>query len=379
MESKTKLWTKDYVFLLIGSIFLYVGFMVFMPTLPTQIIKLGGSQVEASLAVGVFSVVALLMRSISGSWNDRFGSKVLILIGFLILIATTASFYVSTVVLALLAVRFVQGAGWGISTTSIATGVSAIVPPNRTGEGIGFYGLTTALGMSLAPVVAILIMNYFSFNTLITFALVILVATFLLLSQVRIKQEKVKKSGKMKLFEKTALLPAFLCLLMAIPLGGIQTFMMVYGTEIHVENTWIYFLGQAITILLSRLFAGRLYDTKGHFVVVVPGVCAMILGILLLSFATGAWMLFLAALAFGLGYGMTQPALQALTVDRAAPENKGAANGTFLSGMDIGMAIGSFGLSIVATYSNYAIMYRSAILALLVFLVIYFFAFRKTK
>lgn len=196
MESKTKLWTKDYIFLLIGSIFLYVGFMVFMPTLPTQIIKLGGSQVEASLAVGVFSVVALLMRSISGSWNDRFDSKMLILIGFLILIATTASFYISTVVLALLAVRFIQGAGWGISTTSIATGVSAIVPPNRTGEGIGFYGLTTALGMSLAPVVAILIMNYFSFNTLITFALVILVGTFLLLSQVRIKQEKVKKPGK---------------------------------------------------------------------------------------------------------------------------------------------------------------------------------------
>ncbi|EUJ26176.1 Major facilitator family transporter [Listeria floridensis FSL S10-1187] len=192
MEERTKLWTKDYVFLLIGSIFLYVGFMVFMPTLPTRIIELGGSQVEASLAVGMFSVVALLMRSVSGSWNDRFGSKILILIGFLILIVTTASFYVSTAVIALLAVRFVQGAGWGISTTSIATGVSAIVPPNKTGEGIGFYGLTTALGMSLAPVIAILIMNHFSFNTLITFALVILAATFLLMLKVRIKQKKSK-------------------------------------------------------------------------------------------------------------------------------------------------------------------------------------------
>ncbi|CCQ22399.1 Uncharacterized MFS-type transporter MJ1560 [Listeria monocytogenes N53-1] len=42
---------------------------------------------------------------------------------------------------------------------------------------------------------------------------------------------------------------------------------------------------------------------------------------------------------------MSQPALQALAVDRAAPHNKGTANGTFLSGMDIGMAVGSFGLS----------------------------------
>ncbi|EUJ26174.1 major facilitator family transporter [Listeria floridensis FSL S10-1187] len=43
------------------------------------------------------------------------------------------------------------------------------------------------------------------------------------------------------------------------------------------------------------------------------------------------------------------------------------------------MAIGSFGLSIVATYSNYALMYRSAILALVLFLIIYFVKFGRKK
>lgn len=71
------------------------------------------------------------------------------------------NFYWSTAVAALLILRLFHGAGWGIGTTSIATGVSKLVPPSRTGEGIGFYGLTTALGMSLAPIIAILIMNYF--------------------------------------------------------------------------------------------------------------------------------------------------------------------------------------------------------------------------
>ncbi|EAE2994959.1 MFS transporter, partial [Listeria monocytogenes] len=28
MENKTRLWTKDYVFLLLGSVLLYIGFMV---------------------------------------------------------------------------------------------------------------------------------------------------------------------------------------------------------------------------------------------------------------------------------------------------------------------------------------------------------------
>lgn len=78
--------------LLLGSVLLYIGFMVFMPTLPARIIELGGTQMEASLAVGLFSIVALLMRAIAGSWNDKFGPKVLIIVGFLILILTTVNF-----------------------------------------------------------------------------------------------------------------------------------------------------------------------------------------------------------------------------------------------------------------------------------------------
>ncbi|MCB2478092.1 MFS transporter, partial [Listeria monocytogenes] len=90
----------------------------------------------------------------------------------------------------------------------------------------------------------------------------------------------------------------------------------VYGTELGISTTWIYFLGQAIMVLVSRLFAGRLYDTKGHRFVIIPGALSMIIGILILSFAPGAISLFIASLFFGLGYGMSQPALQALAVDR---------------------------------------------------------------
>lgn len=109
MENKTRLWTKDYVFLLLGSVLLYIGFMVFMPTLPARIIELGGTQMEASLAVGLFSIVALLMRAIAGSWNDKFGPKVLIIVGFLILILTTVNFYWSTAVAPYLYYGFFTG------------------------------------------------------------------------------------------------------------------------------------------------------------------------------------------------------------------------------------------------------------------------------
>ncbi|EUJ52483.1 major facilitator family transporter [Listeria fleischmannii FSL S10-1203] len=204
-----KLWTKEYIFLLIESFFLYIGFMVFMPTLPAHIIELGGSQVSASLSVGLFSIIALFTRAISGSWNDRIGSKILILVGLLILIISTFSFYFSSIILLLLVIRLLQGAGWGISTTSIATGVSTLVPPAKMGEGIGFYGLTTALGMSIAPILAILIINMFNFHFLITFALVFLCANLILLSQIKLKKKKPLHHTTPALLEKSAVLPAF--------------------------------------------------------------------------------------------------------------------------------------------------------------------------
>ncbi|MCB2798455.1 MFS transporter, partial [Listeria monocytogenes] len=76
--------------------------------------------------------------------------------------------------------------------------------------------------------------------------------------QVKIPKSEKIVHQKMKLFEKTALLQAGLCLLMAIPLGGIQTFMMVYGTALGISPPWIYFIGQALMVRVSRLFAGRL-------------------------------------------------------------------------------------------------------------------------
>lgn len=155
-----------------------------------------------------------------------------------------------------------------------------------------------------------------------------MVLVFLLATQLKMPKQGAVKH-KMQLFDKGALLPAVLCMLMAFPLGGIQTFMMIYGLELHVRMVWIFFVGQAIMVLVSRTFAGRLYDLKGHRVVIIPGILLMSVGLWWLSLTTGVWSLFGSSLFFGLGYGMVQPSLQALAVDRAALDKKGIANGTF--------------------------------------------------
>jgi predicted MFS family arabinose efflux permease len=80
----------------------------------------------------------------------------------------------------------------------------------------------------------------------------------------------------------------------------------------------------------------------------------------------------LAAVLYGLAFAAVQPALMALVVDRAAPNRRGAAMGTFSTAMDLGIGSGSMIWGVVAQTAGFTAMYTAsatvAVLALAVFL-----------
>ena len=55
----------------------------------------------------------------------------------------------------IMAVRFIQGGFMGLTSVSGNTITIDVIPSKRRGEGMGFYGLTINLAMSLAPLVAV--------------------------------------------------------------------------------------------------------------------------------------------------------------------------------------------------------------------------------
>lgn len=105
----------------------------------------------------------------------------------------------------------------------------------------------------------------------------------------------------------------------------------------------------------------------------------MLAGLLMLSYTTTIPMLILTSICYGLSFGAVQPSLQAWAINRSAADRKGAANGTFLSFMDLGVAIGSLALSSVAAVTSYAMMYRLSAICMVLFLVIYGIYLLKNK
>ena len=386
-SSAATLWSKNFLLLVFGNFFVYQGILMLIPTFPLYIKQIGGNDLEASLPFAVVSISALIVRSISGNAADTYGRRPLLIIGMSLLIIFNCSYFLVSGIAIILILRFCQGIGWGMTSTVLATIMSDIVSAKRRGEGTGYFALSIILGTSFATVLGIEAMKRYSFDVILMISTILVGIGMLLTQGISIAPtEKVHKSKRITqgfswndLFEKSALLPAFLCFLHSITFGGIMSFIILFGQETGIENVGIYFVGHVSMILISRPFAGKLFDRKGHPFVIIPGVLLMIIGLFILSYATSIYSLVAASLCYGLGYGAAHPSLQAWAIQRSPEERKGAANGTFLSSLDLGYAIGAVLLGLIATHTNYATMYRISILFLVVFAVIYGYHLIKAK
>jgi MFS family permease len=384
LEHSQKLWTKSYIFMLLSNLFIYLGFYMLTPTLPAYAKLSGGSSLESSLVVSTFSITSLLIRLFTGNIMDKIEIKPLLLIGTIILAASTLS-YIWLPLDAIILMRVVQGIGWGLASTGAAAIFSSIIPEKRRGEGMGYYSLSMIISMALSPVVAIVIMNLYSFKNIaiISIALVIVGAIFLqgvnLNKKLTNTPNSKKKINLKDAFEQKAALPSLLCFLLTVTLCGIMSYIMLYGKELKISSIWIYFVGYVAMVLLTRPAVGKIFDKKGHVVVILPGAICMIIGLIILSYASSVPILLLSSLFYGVGYGAVQPSLQAWAVNRSPSNRKGAANGTFLSSMDLAYTFGSILLSFVAEKKSYGFMYRFSAIFIILLILIYSYNIFKSK
>ncbi len=172
-----------------------------------------------------------------------------------------------------MAVRFIQGGFMGLTSVSGNTITIDVIPSKRRGEGMGFYGLTINLAMSLAPLVAVGLYDRHGFFWIIGVALVIALVGIGSVGLIRYpKREKVPRPAfSLDRFILVKALPAALAyLLVAIPYGMLLSFVVLYGKEIEVPDPGYFFIFMAIGVGTARLISGRLVDHgKIHVVSIV--------------------------------------------------------------------------------------------------------------
>src|SRR5699024_1901408 len=289
-----------------------------LPTIPLFVKELGGTDQLVGVIVGIFTFSALLLRPYAGHALESKGRGFVYLLGLAIFIVSIGSYGFIASIALLFLLRIIQGVGWGFSTTAGGTVATDLVPPKRRGEGLGYFGLSGNLALAMGPSLGLTLAGVLSFSHLFLICAAFGLIAFLFASRIKYKQvEQAERSVNLTfdIFEKTAVKPSFLLFFITATFGGIATFLPLHALEKGVSGIEIYFMVYALFLMISRTFAGKIYDKKGHLYVFLPGAMLIFIAMLLLAWLPNLTVMLLAAGFYGLGFGSVQPALQAWAVN----------------------------------------------------------------
>ncbi len=390
MEEKLKetLWTKSFIMLMIGNLFVFMSFQMLIPTLPPYIKSIGASGLEIGLVTTLFSIGAVLSRPFIGYMLEYKTRKPLVLVGAVTLLAITMIYPTTQIVAIFLLFRFAHGLAWGLSTTVNGTAAVDVVPNSRLGEGVGYFGLSVTLGMIIAPSLGIYLYQVTTFTNLIYISSLLGVVSIIFLALVKyFTPEDVKKTKKEdltfsyfgSLVEKSSWYPAFITMMATFGYGSIVTFIVIFGEERGIDQIFLFYLVNAIMASVSRPITGRWFDKRGPKGLVLICTVITFIGMWVLSFAHSNALIIVAGILFGIGFGSLLPTLQSWTLSQTAPNRRGVANGMFYSAIDLGIGLSGLVFGVLALFVETATLFQISSFFLLITIVLTAFEGRKRK
>jgi predicted MFS family arabinose efflux permease len=172
-------------------------------------------------------------------------------------------------------------------------------------------------------------------------------------------------------FEYVVFAPMAVMALMFMGSAALNTFVVPFGRGIGISNPGYFYMISASGMFISRLVFGKVADRFGNDVVIIPGFIVLITGLALLPTA-GSLPHFLAlALPIGLAQGAVSPTFNSLLFKRSSPARRGSASGAAWSATDVGYAIGTPLLGLLADARDYRYVFWAGSISIAASLVLY--------
>lgn len=368
---------RNFWMLTLSNGFFFAGFHGLLPTVPLRALELGGDTSDIGLVAGIFVLASLLVRFFADALLRWWGTRVCLVVGLLIAGGSAALYAAVPNVPALLAVRIVSGAGFGIGTTFYVSAIMDFIPADRRGEGMGYFGLATTLAMACAPATALWIAERWGFAPMFFSATACEVVALVMLCFSSLPAHAPASTARShapdrgllaRLVEPGTRRAAVMIVLFAVSYGGVLNFVAVYAHTVGIDLAGAFFVVATTFIVLSRLATRTIYDRLGVAWAVVPGGVVLAIGLVMLAEAGGAVTFLGAACLYGWGIGMLFPALQTEVMIAVAPARRAAASAVFSNALDIGLGGGSMLLGVLAQSVGLRGAYLVASAALLVML-----------
>ena len=370
-SSRPKLFTSSYCCILAANFLLYFGFWLLIPLLPFYL-KEVFSQPEGTigLILSCYTLSALMVRPFSGYLLDTFARKPLYILAYAIFTALFSGYALCAALSLFVVLRVLHGFAFGAVTVGGNTLVVDIMPSARRGEGLGYYGLTNNVAMSIGPMVGLFLHRTLSFNHIFLISLAACTIGLVMAACVKTRPKSKVRRPPLSLdrFILTRGIPASVSLLLlSIPYGATTNFVAMYVEEMHLAVApGFYFVMLAGGMGISRIFSGKYVDKGyvtecihyGFFLATAAftllGCCEYVNG---LCPGASQVLFFLIPLMQGIGFGIMFPAYNSLYINLGTNNQRATATSTYLTAWDVGIGIGIVLSGLIAQIFGFAAVY----------------------
>lgn len=348
--------------------------------------SLGASTSTAGLVSSIFIIGTLFGRLGGGRVIGEWGSKKTLFYGLLLFAVSTILYFAAVNLPLLMVNRLFQGIALGLASTATGTIIAQILPPERRGEGIGYYSLSAILATAIGPFVGILLTQTFSdFRMIFAVDSVLAVICFMLYFIVTVpdapRKVTVKVGFKLSNFIEMRALPiSLVALVIGFAYSGVMSFMTFYAKELDLVSAGSYFfIVYAIVVLMTRPFTGKLLDARGANIVVYPCLVIFIIGMYAFSSATSSFVFLVAAACIGIGYGNFNSVAQAIAIKVTPNERLGLATSTYFILYDLGLGVGPFFLGFFVPVLGYSAIFFAMVFVIVMAIVLYYYMYGRQE
>lgn len=376
MDSSS-LFNRNFLLVAAGNFFLFLSFYALMPLLPFYLTgEFSADGTVIGLVLSCYMVSCIGIRPLCGYLLDTVNRRPVYVLAYLAFAAIFSAYALCATLWMFIVFRVLHGASFGCATVSGGSLVTQVIPRDRLGEGIGYYGLANTISMCIGPLLGLYAYNHFSFTAIFLGLTVVAVAGTGMAAMVEIPARRNKVVRKITLdsiFIKTGFSFSVIQILAYVSYGATTTYIAVFADQNLVGDFggW-YFTCMAVGLALSRPFAGKKVDRGGIAMLVILGLLiataasCTLFSLHLMPQSMRPEIFLVTAFAQGIGYGVLHPSFNTIFVRLTDEEHRGAATSMFFTSNDIGIGVGVLTGGIAVQYFGgyYSIFGIGAVLSI---------------
>ncbi len=324
------------------------GVGIVVPLLPVYANDLGATGIYVGLIFGSFSISRTFLLPLFGSLSDKKGRKPFIVAGLFAYTLISIAFVFSENVETLIILRFIQGAASAMVMPVVQAYVGEITPAGQEGYSMGLFNLSIFLSLSLGPLMGGFIKDIFSLDAAFI-CMGVLSAVGLSLSVFLLPPVSIEKAGNTNkqivpwsnILRDQTIISIFIFRYSYVAcIGVIWCFLPVFadiefGLSGSLTGVLVMF-GVFVSGLL-QIPMGWVADRIDKNIMIITGGVLSTIGMMLPYWSSSFLDLFVAVTLFGIGGGISMPAIMAYAVIKG-DEKK--AMGSVMSIMIIAHSLG---------------------------------------